>query len=375
MINLNTPEEPITEIHQMSVKQFVDFINALKYHLNGTKLNLKDLNAVERVDGFNTRMLINGGQIKIESANPDIDNIVQNHLGKSKLNDFIEIAKNNRTYYSITGELFYLGDEKYIDPDGSVTFVATKYDGKKLGKIATFVIFDIKGIKGGSFYELSPSAKQNIINQVLELSDVNFKIYSPEDFTWDREIDIDLNYNTAILKKVFETPEILLDIDNRKLFVTIRSLVADAFSREISKQGSVIGLTDTEVKGIIFEIEGNKYGAMNFSWKESKNKIHRFSIVLDEIINGLFQSIFGCHNNIKIRSLLNEPDANIRYTIPWRKELPKAQEKIKKLIKEIQSVQDIPRAILRKQMPYIINKAEQFLSLTRDLVSLKQFLK
>ena len=48
--------------------------------------------------------------------------------------------------------------------------------------------------------------------------------------------------------------------------------IADAFSREIRKKGSVLGLSDSEVEGIVFEINGQKYGATNFNWAEKKKE-------------------------------------------------------------------------------------------------------
>lgn len=378
---LDTPRKSMVKIHQMNAKQFVNFINELKRHLKDGKINLKDLNTTEKVDGQAARILVNKGQVQVESSRSGVNGtkkLPKEHQGlasyirKNLTDKLVDVAKNNFTYYKIIGELFYLGNEGYLDPDGSATFVATKYDGKKLGKIATFVIFDVLGVKADSLYELSNSVKNNIQEQIASLSNPDLKIYLPQDFTWNKEIEIDLDYNTASTREIFDHPEILLDRSNKERLATFRSLVADAFSKAIAKQGSVIGLDDTEVEGIVFDIQGTKFGAVNFNWQNVKHRIFRYNEAITDAIANFYKNVFGYQVSRKVKEQLNLPDADIRFTIPYRKELPKLQAKVKQITDEIQTTTDIPKAALRTQTPHIIRLAKFVQSLTPDLNSLRQ---
>lgn len=379
--NLDTPRKSMVKIHQMNARQFVDFINELKRHLKNGKINLKDLNTTEKVDGQAARILVNRGQVQVESSRsgtsgtkklPKEHQGLSTYLRKNLTDKLIQIAKENDTYYKVIGELFYLGDEKYLDPDGSATFVATKYDGKKLGKIATFVIFDVKGVKDNSLYDLMPSQIEKIESAIASLSNDKFKVYLPKDFTWDKEIEIDLNYNTPDTKEIIDHPEMLLDRSNREKLATFRSLIADAFSKAIAAQGSVIGLEDTEVEGIVFDIQGTKFGAVNFNWQNVKHRVYRYNEAITDAIANFYKTVFGYQVARKVKEQLNSEDADIRFTIPYRKELPKLQAKVKQITDEIQATTDIPKAALRTQTPHIIRLAKFVQSLTPDLNSLRQ---
>lgn len=380
-IGLDTPRKAMVKIHQMNAKQFVDFINELKRHLKDGKVNLKDLNTTEKVDGQAARILVNKGQVQVESSRSGVNStkkLPKEHQGlasyirKNITDKLVNIAKENETYYKVIGELFYLGNENYLDPDGSATFVATKYDGKKLGRIATFVIFEIKGVYENSLYELNDNVKKKIQKEIASLSNADMKFYLPDDFTWDKEIEIDLNYNTQDTKAIFDNPSILLDRANKEKLATFRALVADAFSKAIAEQGSVIGLDDTEVEGIVFDINGTKFGAVNFNWQNVKHRIFRYNEAITDAIANFYKTVFGYQIARKVKEQLDLPDADIRFAIPYRKELPKLQAKVKQITDEIQATTDIPKAALRVQTPHIIRLAKFVQSLTPDLNSLRQ---
>ena len=382
---LSTPRKSMLKIHQMNPKQLVNFINLIKQHIgqinvSKNKIDLSQLNVTEKVDGMAIRFAVNKGKLYIESSHSgltdhhqipmfqDILDYLNEHF-KSKL---VKIAKEYKTWYKVIGEVLYLENAQNVDPDNSVTFVATKYNKEKLGKFATMVIFDVQAIKKDELLPLEPSIKQVIMNDLADISNANFKFYTAETFAWKKSLPIRFDYNTLELRKVFQEPSILLDKANKDYFIQLRAVLANAFSEAISKHGSVIGLPGTEVEGIVFAVGEDKYGATNFNWSEVKHKIFRFQDEADQIQKQFFQSIFGFQMRKKIRECLDDPEAQIKYAIPYRLELPKFKKTYQKLIQDFLSAKGIPRRVFSQQQFFMLKDWEIIKSLKPDLQDLRR---
>jgi hypothetical protein len=282
----DSPRKSMTKIHQMNASQFVEFLQALKDAgvTTSKRFDLSEFNTSEKADGQGVRIICYDGKIGIESS---YSGVVFNpgatrqesfretllYFQNNEANSLLSIAKRHNTWFKITGELFYMNDEGIVDDDSGVTFVATKYDSKKMGRIGSMVVFDVSGITAdGQLTQLDPKIKKEITRAFKDLSNQEFRIYDDSNFAWKGEISLQIDYDTEMMNRIFEEPAVLLTRECKKHFKELQQAIADAFSREIRKKGSVLGLSDSEVEGIVFEINGQKYGATNFNWAEKKKE-------------------------------------------------------------------------------------------------------
>lgn len=375
---LSTPRKSMLKIHQMNPKQLVNFINLIKQHINGNKVDLSALNVTEKVDGMAVRFAVNKSKLYIESSHSGLTDhhqipmfqMILDYLNEHFKAKLVNIAKEYKTWYKVIGEILLLEGADNIDPDNSVTFVATKYNQEKLGRFATMVIFDVQAIKGNDLLPMEEGLKQVIMSDIADISNVNFQFYTGETFAWKKSLPIKFDYNTRELKKVFQDPSILLDKANKEYFIQLRAVLANAFSEAVSKHGSVIGLPGTEVEGIVFAVGEDKYGATNFNWSAVKHKIFRFQDEADQIQKQFFQSIFGFQMRKKIRQCLDEPDAQLKYAIPYRQELPKFKKIYQNLIMNFLSSKDIPRRVFSQQQFFMLKDWEIIKSLKSQLQDL-----
>lgn len=382
---LSTPRKSMLKIHQMNPKQLVNFINLIKQHIgqinvSRNKIDLSQLNVTEKVDGMAIRFAVNKGKLYIESSHSgltdhhqipmfqDILDYLNEHF-KSKL---VKIAKEYKTWYKVIGEVLYLEDAQNIDPDNSVTFVATKYNQEKLGKFATMVIFDVQTIKKDELQPMEEGLKQVIMSDIADISNSNFKFYTAETFAWKKSLPIRFDYNTLELRKVFQEPSILLDKANKDYFIQLRTVLANAFSEAVSRHGSVIGLPGTEVEGIVFAVGEDKYGATNFNWSEVKHKIFRYQDAADHLQKQFFQTVFGYQMRKKILQCLDDPEAYLKYAIPYRQELPKFKKEYQQLVRGFLSSKGIPRRVFTQQQFFMLKDWDIIRSLKSDLQDLRR---
>lgn len=384
----DTPRVGMTKIHQMNPQQFVNFINTLKMLLkskSNTKINLADLNVQEKVDGTGVRVVVNNGAIGLESSYSGVVynadefpleqfretlSYLQNVLGDK----LIDIASKYKINYKVIGELFYINDVNSIDADSTVTFIGTKYDSKKLGSFGSIIIFNADGIQNNQLVPLSLEQRKGIINDLKGLTTDQFKFFSDDDIKWKGEFDIQVKYDTKLGKKILNNPELLLDKSNKDFFESFRDAIAQAFSREISKKGSLFGVPETEVEGIVFDVNGQKFGATNFNWKEKKAAIYKSEEEFNQVIADFYKKVFGFVKPKKIQQLLNTPDYKKLYGVPYKNEVAQFKQDLKAAKYKFDHDKLIPAAIKKMQRFFVEETWQKLKGINTNIDSLKKAL-
>lgn len=384
----DSPRKSMTKIHQMKPDEFVEFLEALKSKgiTTSKKFDLSEFNTTEKADGMGVRLVCYDGKIGIESSYSGVvfspDEVFQEpfretlrYFQTEHANDLLSISKRTNTWFKITGELFYVNDPDVIDQDSGVTFIATKYDSKKIGRIGAMVVFDASAITAdGQLHALEPAKKKEIISAFKYISNPDFKIYNDSDFSWNGSIDIKIDYDTEMMNRIFEEPTVLLKKECREHFKELRQAIADAFSREISKKGSVFGLPGSEVEGIVFEINGQKYGATNFNWAEKKKGYWHSHDEFFGRIAQFLKSVTGFQKKGKLKELLDAPDAQKYYSVPYRNELPAFLADMQRLKEQFDNDTSIPRATKKQQAKFIENAYKKVMKLEPSFSSLREFI-
>jgi hypothetical protein len=385
----DSPRKSMTKIHQMNAAQFVEFLQALKDAgvTTSKRFDLSEFNTSEKADGQGVRIICYDGKIGIESS---YSGVVFNpgatrqesfretllYFQNNEANSLLSIAKKYNTWFKITGELFYMNDEGIVDDDSGVTFVATKYDSKKMGRIGSMVVFDVSGISSeGQLTQLDPKIKKEITRAFKDLSNPEFRIYDDSNFAWKGEISLQIDYDTEMMNRIFEEPAVLLTKECKKHFKELQQAIADAFSREIRKKGSVLGLSDSEVEGIVFEINGQKYGATNFNWAEKKKEYWKSQDAFMGRIAEFLKTITGFVKREKVYQLLKAPDAKIHYEIAYQKELPKFLADMQQLKDQFDNDTTIPRATKKQQAKFLETTYKKVMKLQPRLSSLRAFVR
>lgn len=385
----DSPRKSMTKIHQMKASEFVEFLQALKDSgvTKSKKFNLSEFNTSEKADGQGVRIICYDGKIGIESS---YSGVVFNpgaarqesfretllYFQNNETNSLLSIAKKYNTWFKITGELFYVNDPGIIDDDSGITFVATKYDSKKMGRIGAMVVFDVTGITSdGQLIKLEPKVKKEIVKSFKGLSNQEFKIYDDSNFAWSGEISLTIDYDTDMMNRIFEEPAVLLTKECKKHFKELQQAIADAFSREIRKKGSVLGLSDSEVEGIVFEINGQKYGATNFNWAEKKKEYWHSQDAFMNRIAEFLKTITGFVKREKVYQLLKAPDAKIHYELAYQKELPTFLADMQRLKDAFDNDTSIPRATKKQQAKFLETTYKKVMKLQPRLSSLRAFVR
>ena len=385
----DTPRVSMTKIHQMNASQFVEFLQALKDAgvTTSKKFDLSEFNTSEKADGQGVRLVCYDGKIGIESS---YSGVVFNpgatrqesfretllYFQNNEANSLMQIAKQNNTWFKITGELFYVNDPEIIDDDSGVTFVATKYDSSKIGSIGAMVVFDVSGISpDGQLIKLEPTVKKQIIKSFKGLSNKEFRIYDDTNFAWKGEINLEIDYDTEMMNRIFQEPAVLLTKECKKHFKELQQAIADAFSREIRKKGSVLGLPDSEVEGIVFQINGQKYGATNFNWAEKKKGYWKSQDAFMNRIAEFLKMLTGYVKREKVYQLLKAPDAKINYEHVYKMELPRFLADMQRLKDEFDNDDSIPRATKKQQAKFLETAYKKVMKLQPRLSSLRAFVR
>lgn len=385
----DSPRKSMTKIHQMNATQFVEFLQALKDAgvTTSKKFDLSEFNTSEKADGQGVRIICYDGKIGIESS---YSGVVFNpgatrqecfretllYFQNNEANSLLSIAKRHNTWFKITGELFYMNDEGIVDDDSDVTFVATKYDSKKMGRIGSMVVFDVSGISAeGQLVQLDPKVKKEITRAFKDLSNPEFRIYDDSNFAWKGEINLQIDYDTEMMNRIFEEPAVLLTRECKKHFKELQMAIADAFSREIRKKGSVLGLDDSEVEGIVFQINGQKYGATNFNWAEKKKEYWKSQDAFMNRIAEFLKMLTGFVKREKVYQLLKAPDAKMNYEHVYKMELPRFLADMQRLKDEFDADTTIPRATKKQQAKFLETTYKKVMKLQPRLSSLRAFVR
>lgn len=369
-----TPRKNMRKIHQMNKTEFVAFLKALKSKLHGSSLDLSDLKASEKVDGQAFRLGVIDGNIGAETSSSGMV-FVPSHLsqrGHAAMLKHFKVAHEHDMLaiahefgdFKVIGELFYISKPELIDDDGSITFVSTKYSAKKFGKLGGLVLFDAKKIENGEVVDIGKRESNAIIDAVKSLSDDQFTIYNSKDISWKNKINIEFGLDSDIL----DNPDILLEPENKFMFEKFRDTVAKAFSDQISQTGSVLGMPGSMVEGIVFEINGNKYGATNFNWKENSLKMYKSQHDMQDAIDNFYKSIFGTIYTKKVaEAIAADPE---KYQNEYQMKLPGLLERLNTIMDDFIKNDDIPKNIKLKLQILLGNTLKKFNALTDDIGSL-----
>lgn len=371
-----TPRKNMKKIHQMGKQDFVMFIKALNSKLRGTSLDLTDLKVTEKVDGQAMRLGVLNGMIGAETSSSGLvfKPYKLSQDGHTKLLKHFQTRYNDEMLsiadkfgdFKVIGELFYIKDSSMLDDDGSVTFVATKYDSRKLGKLGAIILFDAEGIDNETTVKIPQDKKDALISSVKKLSDDTFKVFDKNEISWNGSFDIKAAFNTPEAKNAFENPDSILKMPKEN-FEVLKNAVAEAFSAEIHKNGSVLGLPGSIVEGIVFEINGNKFGATNFSWKTKKEEILKSQNDFQKAIDDFYKSIFGTIYTAKVKAAAeNEPE---KFQSDYAQKLPKLKQQLSDIMDSFSSL-DIPRNIKFKLKIILGSRYTKFMKLTEDISSL-----
>lgn len=385
----DSPREGMIKIHQMKPAQFVDFIKQLKSVSKKGVLDLSQLNASEKVDGSGLRIIVNNGAIGLESSysgvvfNADefslepFRNTLQ-YLQDNLSNELTSICETLKqegcSGMKLTGELFYINDLTAVDKDNSVTFVGTKYDYNKLGSFASVVLFDVQGIRDNKLVSIDESLKDKIMDEMRDLSTSEFKFFNGKDIKWSGEFKIRVNYDTKEANAIMRNPDMLLDKVNKETFEAFRDAMAHAFSNQIAERGSVFGVPGSEVEGIVFEINGKKFGATNFGWKDTKASYYNAQTEFQNTIDNFLKTVFGFIKPKKILQLLSEPDAKQKFGVPFKKEVGPFKEKLKVAKDKFDNDKNIPASVRKMATFFVNSNFNKMMNLTDDVYSLKQAL-
>lgn len=383
--NINTPRKALTKIHQMKPAQFVKFIKLLKSKLKGNKLDLSELNSHEKADGQAVRIIVVDGKIGLETSHSGVQfkayklpqSSFQNTLKyfqKELSDELLQMEASFGMGYKLMGELFYTNDLNIIDDDGSVTFVGTKYDNAKLGKMGAVIVYDAYGIKDGQIIDLPDNKRDELIKGFKRLANDTMQIFDFENFAWNKTLELQINYDTPDIRDIFENPDQLLEKENKQVFADFRDMIAKAFSDEITKNGSVLGVPGSTVEGIVFHIGDEEYGATNFDWKKVKANNDRYQTAFEDTIGNFYKSIFGAVQLRKLQTLVNQPDADEIYEDKWAQALPGMKFKIDKIVDDFYNDNSLPRQVKQKFSFFLGNAYRDIQKFDSTLDSFREYL-
>ena len=169
--------------------KFIGFMDYLKYTMNG-KINSAEIDITEKVDGFGIRFGCTDGDIFIESSYSglifDQGHFTEyarekNYKGEGLkifqgFDKMLKIFQEDKDISSILRKhqpVKLIGECQYT-PAGrrmgnKISFVATEYDIKKLGNLATIVLF----------YSVTPNKFQSVMKELKSLNRSDIKFDDP----------------------------------------------------------------------------------------------------------------------------------------------------------------------------------------------------
>lgn len=384
---LDTKRRSMVKITQMNPKQFIEFIETLKTYVKGNKFDLSSIDVTEKIDGNALRIAVMDDTLYLESSYSGMKSSPSDFggpFGKSFSETFKFLKKNMEkdlrqiakkySEFKLIGEYLYT-DGAPIDPDGTVTFVATKYDASKLGTFGTFVAFDLQELnEDRSAFESGGKNSEQILKEIKKLSNAEFTFFTKNDIKWSGHLELTYEMDEDKLSEILSSKEFLSDKANKETFENIKHQIANAFTVAFATRGSVLGIPSSTVEGIVlnFENEGLLVGAQNPEWKVLKNKIFEISDRLSDAFSEFTFSWSGFKADNKIRSLLDD-DANLeKFSDIYAKNLDGFKKTINDIKKDWMKIRSrIPANVEKLQGTVNDNTIEKYLNLTTDIRSFK----
>jgi hypothetical protein len=373
---LNTDKNFILKIKAMTKKQMVEFIKKIAPYVKNGKINSTELNITEKVDGSSVKISWYNDTINIESSYSgmvsDPNDFKKNPFGEP----FAEVLKYyqktftkqfRKTFgdknFKVVGELFYTKDIE-TDKDGSVTFVATKYNPKMLGKIATVVTFTALEYDGNSFSK--PNNK--ILKQFNNISDKNVTVQTIKELKFQSEINMDV----PVLQQILKKPEIILE--DKELLETVRAAFiasfGDALKNAKQYEGDLKSIGSV-IEGIVLDLGDMQVAYQNPEWQKMHKELWNIPEMMGEIDKEFYFDIIAKRSKVSVKKYLRSNGFDEELRNKLKTAIPVLVKKYNKL----KVPKDIPKNLKKGQEKGLKNRMVQVNNLSADSEqSLKQFI-
>ncbi|HPM74256.1 MAG TPA: RNA ligase family protein [Saccharofermentans sp.] len=373
-VDTKTKREAMKKIHQMNDKEFIQFFKELLPYIKNGAIDLDLLRITEKIDGSSFRFAVYQGEIFGETSNSgmqkadkfsgpmknygEVLRYIESKFGKKLL----ELHKKYGDF-KVYGELFYL-DGLPIDKDGTVTFVATKYDAKKLGTFATFVIFDILLLENGKF-EKVPGHPLN--KEIRALSNKEFTVLENNvDFRWNGSIPLFYEVDDKTMKKVVTNVDAL---DHEEL-ESLRDKVNEAFVKYANEKGSLFGVKDSKVEGLVLHTIGGLVGIQNPEWKYVKEEYFKISGMLEERQKKFMADVTGYKARKFALKYVMDNKTEDKLLKTFAKHLDQYQKDINKIIDQWeQQKANVPSPLKDNQSAFIAAEAAKLNNMDKDKIN------
>ena len=335
----------LLKIKQMNKKQFVQFLKDISPNIKDGKIDSENMKITEKIDGSSYRIAWFNNEVWGETSHSGMVNQPSKFSAgfmvafketlkytQKKFQKPFEAAFKNKNY-KFVGELLYTKDID-IDEDETVTFIATKYNPKKLGNLATYVVFTVLEYNGTT-KEFEPirnkKDEKTIIKTFKKMQDSEFKILTPADISWNGNIDLEYTIGTDELKNILTTPEVLLT--DAELLEKVREGFVKAFEKALNEKGSELGTDSSTIEGIVMDLGDSQIGFQNPEWYKLKNKLWNVVEEYDAANKEYFYNLIGKKTKASINKYLKENKNKL--SAEFIKRYIEATEKLKKQYIEI----------------------------------------
>ena len=389
---LSNKRQSLLKIKQMTNKDFIKFLKSIGKYIKDGKIDSSSFSVTEKIDGMSFRVAWYENKIWGESSYSGmIDSPAKfNGLFSVPFKETLAyIQKKYQKYFEkefpdvqfkLVGELLYMKDAE-LDKDETVTFIATKYNPKKLGTIATYVVFDalIYNEKTKSF---EPShdkkLKTEIINKFQKNSDNNFKVLTPKQIKWNGHVDLTYNLTTKEIANIMKSPEDLLS-DQEKL-EKIKSAFILSFQNALDDAGSVLGTDSSVIEGIVMDIGGEGLvGFQNPEWYKLKNELWNVAEEFNEADKKFFFELIGKKTKASINKFVKENHGKFtdEFIERYKRAVPEMKKEYKEVVKRFEANKDsLPKNLANSFQVSSDARLEQLKNLDINNVdTLKQYLR
>ena len=378
----DTKRESILKIYQMKPKVFVEFLKDLRPFVQDGQLDLEQVQASEKVDGAAIRFGYFEGQVFLESARSGIQTdpeFFKRAFGemyretlRSLQDNYTDSFKNIATKYGdfkVIGEMFYLANAD-IDEDGTVTFIATKYNANSFGDVGSMVMFDETVLRNNQFI-LTGSYK--IRDEVAKLSNKDWTFIKTSKIKLSGNLKLTYTIGAEELEDLLNNPDNLLKPENTELAKDIQDRFVKTLEQAINERGSVFGLDTSTVEGIVLNIKDKMVGASNPEWSRLKKELFKTREDIETLKKDWLKSVTGGVTRNKIASLLANNEEQI--SRKFMSTVEKFRQDVLDVVDEFEKNKgNLPKNVAKSQRLFIDDFLEKLKRMNNDDVeTFKQF--
>lgn len=359
MSALDTPRKAMVKIHQLTGPKLSQFLSDLRDGLQDSSLVLR---TTPKIDGYPFRVAWLDGKVLMElsySGLMDRDGVEAErsvHPHERRFYQHVEEGLNQKMAdflrgiglegVKLIGELLANGDD-IVDPNGTVTYVGTTYDSRKLGRLGTMVVIDAEGLTPKGTYELDDATRQRVVDFACEdLSDPDTAFRDLGKYAV--AVDLDRSDFPAEFLEALDQfgrkgkpskaeAESLRDQANAALSQLMRQKFPNP---DLMPDG------DRSLEGVAFELDGNLYGIHYQEWKDTRNGYFSEIDEMKDFSKSFLAKVAGLPERTGISQLVsairqNHDDCQRRYEELLPAHLKRAEE----LKAHAASRTDLPRFI------------------------------